>query len=45
MVSGEFDKGRKAQDSIYITGNTVIDALKTTVRNDYKSEITEWAKG
>lgn len=25
-----------AEDSIYITGNTVIDALKTTVRDDYK---------
>lgn len=24
------------EDSIYITGNTVIDALKTTVREDYK---------
>lgn len=26
------------EDSIYITGNTVIDALKTTVRDDYKFE-------
>ncbi len=26
------------EDSIYITGNTVIDALKTTVRSDYKFE-------
>ncbi len=32
-------------ESIYVTGNTVIDALKTTVREDYKSELTEWAKG
>ncbi|WP_455437415.1 non-hydrolyzing UDP-N-acetylglucosamine 2-epimerase [Hungatella hathewayi] len=45
MVSENLIKEGKAQDSIYITGNTVIDALKTTVRNDYKSEITEWAKG
>ncbi len=32
-------------DNIYVTGNTVIDALQTTVRKDYKSDITEWAKG
>lgn len=35
----------KPFENIYVTGNTVIDALKTTVRDDYKSEITEWAKG
>ena len=27
-----------SNEDIYITGNTVIDALKTTVRNDYKFE-------
>lgn len=27
-----------SDDEIYITGNTVIDALKTTVKNDYKFE-------
>ena len=32
-------------DSIHVTGNTVIDALKTTVRDDYRSEITDWAEG
>ena len=31
--------------NIHVTGNTVIDALKTTVREDYESEITQWAKG
>ena len=35
----------KPFENIYVTGNTVIDALRTTVRDDYKSEITEWAKG
>ncbi len=35
----------KPFESIYVTGNTVIDALKTTVSPDYKSEITEWAAG
>lgn len=31
------------QDKIYITGNTVIDALKTTARDDWQSEIKDWA--
>ncbi|MDD4688209.1 MAG: UDP-N-acetylglucosamine 2-epimerase (non-hydrolyzing) [Eubacteriales bacterium] len=35
----------KNPDTIYITGNTAIDALKTTVRDDYNHEIIEWAKG
>lgn len=35
-------EGRK-EDSIYITGNTAIDALKTTVKDDYTSEHLEWA--
>ena len=34
----------KNPDSIYVTGNTVIDALKTTVRDDYTNEHLEWAK-
>ena len=35
----------KRVENIYVTGNTVIDALKTTVRPDYRSEITDWAAG
>ncbi len=31
-------------DSIYVTGNTAIDALKTTVRRDYTHPELEWAK-
>lgn len=34
----------KNPDSIFVTGNTVIDALKTTVRKDYKHPELEWAK-
>ena len=34
----------KVEDSIYITGNTAIDALKTTVRKDYTHSELEWAK-
>lgn len=35
----------KNPDSIYITGNTAIDALKTTVRADFQHEVLEWAEG
>ena len=35
----------KKEDSIYVTGNTAIDALKTTVRDDYTHPELEWAKG
>lgn len=37
-------EGKKAE-TIYITGNTAIDALKTTVRADYTHPELEWAKG
>lgn len=30
--------------SIYVTGNTAIDALRTTVREDYTHPALEWAK-
>ena len=32
----------KNPETIYITGNTAIDALKTTVRDDYTHEQLEW---
>lgn len=35
----------KNPDSIFVTGNTVIDALKTTVKKDYTHPELEWAKG
>lgn len=35
----------KKSDSIWITGNTAIDALKTTVRSSYSHPELEWAKG
>lgn len=35
----------KNSESIYVTGNTAIDALKTTVREDYVHSELEWAKG
>lgn len=36
------NEGKNPED-IYVTGNTAIDALKTTVREDYKHEILDWA--
>ena len=34
----------KKPETIYVTGNTAIDALKTTVRQDYTHPELEWAK-
>ena len=34
----------KRPETIFVTGNTAIDALKTTVRADYQSPELEWAK-
>ena len=35
----------KDPSTIYVTGNTAIDALKTTVKADYLHPELEWAKG
>lgn len=35
----------KSEEDIYITGNTAIDALNTTVKADYSSNLIDWAKG
>ena len=37
----DINKGQK----IFVTGNTAIDALKETVREDYDDENLKWAKG
>ena len=34
----------KREETIFVTGNTAIDALQTTVRDDYHSELLDWAK-
>ena len=36
-------KEGKKEDLIYVTGNTAIDALKTTVKEDYKHEMLDWS--
>lgn len=35
----------KAEETIFVTGNTAIDALKTTVRQEYTHPELEWAEG
>ena len=34
----------KKEDTVFVTGNTVIDALHTTVQDTYSDENIEWAK-
>ncbi len=38
-------KEGKSNNNIFVTGNTAIDALKTTVKPDYTHPELEWAKG
>lgn len=38
-------KEGKKEGSIFVVGNTAIDALRTTVRSDYQNNHLEWAKG
>ena len=35
----------KQAETIYVTGNTAIDALKTTVQEDYHHDCLDWANG
>lgn len=37
-------KEGKSAESIFVTGNTAIDALKTTVKAEYSHPVLEWAK-
>lgn len=38
-------KEGKDPSTIFVTGNTAIDALRTTIREDYYNEHLEWSKG
>ncbi|RQW73854.1 UDP-N-acetylglucosamine 2-epimerase (non-hydrolyzing) [Lysinibacillus composti] len=44
MSKGNLLKEGKDPSTIYVTGNTAIDALKTTVRDDYYHEHLNWAE-
>ena len=37
------NEGRN-KDNIYITGNTAIDAMSTTIEENYNNDVIEWAK-
>ena len=39
-----FNEGKDPK-TVYITGNTAIDALKTTVKEDYSHPVLDWAEG
>ncbi|MCL2655475.1 MAG: UDP-N-acetylglucosamine 2-epimerase (non-hydrolyzing) [Coriobacteriia bacterium] len=38
------EEGRRAEN-IFVTGNTGIDALRYTIRDDYHDELLDWAQG
>ena len=42
-AKGNLLKEGKPADDIYVTGNTAIDALRTTVSRHYRSEDLDWA--
>lgn len=44
-AKGNLLREGKSPDGIYVTGNTAIDALQTTVREDYEHPVLDWAKG
>lgn len=45
MSKNNLIKEGKDPKTIFVTGNTAIDALKTTVKEDYTNPELEWAKG
>ena len=42
LAKNNLIKEGKNPDDIYVTGNTAIDALKTTVKADYENELFGW---
>lgn len=45
LAKANLIKEGKDVNSIFVTGNTAIDALKTTVRADYQHAELDWAEG
>ena len=35
----------KREDTVFVTGNTVVDALRSTVRTDYSHPLLDWSAG
>lgn len=44
MAKDNLLKEGKSEETIFVTGNTAIDALRTTVRENYSHPELEWAK-
>ena len=44
LSKGNLLKEGKSEKSLFVTGNTAIDALKTTVREDYSHPELDWAR-
>ncbi|MGO5334483.1 non-hydrolyzing UDP-N-acetylglucosamine 2-epimerase [Enterococcus cecorum] len=42
LAKKQLIKEGKNEKNIFVTGNTVIDALKTTVKSDYKHSLIDW---
>lgn len=45
MAKNHLIQEGKNPETVYVTGNTVIDALKTTVRENYTHPELDWAQG
>ena len=45
MSANNLIKEGKAEDTVFITGNTAIDALQTTVKEEFEHEVLDWAVG
>lgn len=45
LSKANLEKSMNKNQEIFVTGNTAIDALKETVREDYNDENLDWAKG
>jgi len=42
LSANNLRREQRKEDSIYITGNTVIDAMATTIKENYTHEIFDW---
>lgn len=45
LSKANLEKDINKRQKIFVTGNTAIDALKETVRDDYEDDNLKWAKG
>ena len=43
--AGNLRKENKPEDAIYVTGNTITDVFRYTIRKDFTHPLLDWAKG